>query len=77
MGQSGIVDTHIHAVMQDPDGGEHREDLLLVGQVTLVREEGASVARTLALGRQPLKQPNRLELNQELNRENSRGSEWG
>lgn len=55
VGQPGVVDAHIHTGMQDPDGREHGEDLLLVGQVALIGEESSAVAGALALGRQPLK----------------------
>lgn len=47
MGQPGIVDAHVNALVQSLDGREHRQNLLLIAQVTLVRDERAGIASTL------------------------------
>lgn len=54
VGQAGVVDAHVHALVQRLDGRKHGQDLLLVGQVTLVGDESAAVARALAFCRQLL-----------------------
>lgn len=52
--QASVVDAHIHPLKQGLNGGEHGEDLLLVAEVTFVRDQGATVARTLTLSCQLL-----------------------
>lgn len=47
VGQPGVVDAHVHALVQRLDGREHGQNLLLVAQVTLVRDERADVAGAL------------------------------
>lgn len=54
VGQACIVDTHIHPLVQCLDGREHGQDILLTGQVTLIGDQRAAVARTLALSCQLL-----------------------
>lgn len=55
MGQPGIVDAHVHTLVQRLDGREHGQDLLLVGQVALVRNQCAAVACALTFCCQLLK----------------------
>lgn len=52
--QAGVVDTHVHPLKQGLYGREHGEDLLLVAQVTFIRDQGPAVARTLTLSCQLL-----------------------
>ena len=49
MSEASVIDAHIHAFVLLFDGGEHGQDLLLVGQVTLVGHQHPSVARALTL----------------------------
>lgn len=49
MSQAGVVDAHVHAFVLLFDGGEHGQDLLLVGQVTLVGHQHPTVASALTL----------------------------
>lgn len=55
VGQSSAVDAHIHALVQCLDCWKHGQDLLLIGQVTLVRDQCAAVACTLTFCCQFLK----------------------
>lgn len=50
VGQASVVDAHVYTLVQGLDGREHGEDLLLIGQVALVRDQGARVSGALALG---------------------------
>lgn len=55
MSQAGIVDAYVHAFVLCFDGCEHGQNLILVGQVTLVRHQNATVACALTLCCQFLK----------------------
>lgn len=52
VGQPSVVDAHVHALLHGLDGGEHGQDLLLVGQITLVRDQRAAVPGALTFRRQ-------------------------
>lgn len=52
--QSGIVNAHVHPLIKGLDSREHGQDLLLVAQVTLIRDQTATVTGTLAFRRQLL-----------------------
>ena len=48
VGQSGVVDADVHALVHGLYGREHGQDLLLVGQIALVGNECAAVTGALA-----------------------------
>lgn len=52
--QASVVDAHVHSLMQRLNGRKHGQNLFLVAQITLIRDQSAAVSRALTLGCQLL-----------------------
>lgn len=54
VGQTSVVDAHVHSLMKCLNGREHGQDLVLITQVTLIRDQRAAVSCTLTFSCQLL-----------------------